>query len=249
MSTRKQHPPCPQASSAPTTSVAWSAIPDRRNRLLGWPRHRSESLARGEPNVSVGRDGRLSGPELVQALIQGLLDCGCQVSDVGMVPTPVLYYAANVLAGKSGVMLTGSHNPPDYNGFKIVVAGETLANEQITALHTRIKENDLASGVGGVEQVEILDRYFKQIRDDIAMAKPMKVVVDCGNGVAGVIAPTDRSPGLHRHPAVLRRGRHLPQPPPGPGQARNLVDLIAKVKEERPTWAWPSTATATASAW
>src|SRR5690606_35453936 len=74
----------------------------------------SESLAQGEPNVSVGRDGRLSGPELVSQLIQGLLDCGCQVTDIGMVPTPVLYYAANILAGKSGVMLTGSHNPPDY---------------------------------------------------------------------------------------------------------------------------------------
>ena len=97
----------------------------------------SQSLAQGEPNVSVGRDGRLSGPELVEQLIQGLADSGCHVSDVGLVPTPALYYAANVLAGKSGVMLTGSHNPSDYNGFKIVIAGDTLANEQIQALHTR----------------------------------------------------------------------------------------------------------------
>src|SRR5690606_33143399 len=132
----------------------------------------SESLAQGEPNVSVGRDGRLSGPELVSQLIQGLLDCGCQVTDIGMVPTPVLYYAANILAGRSGVMLTGSHNPPDYNGFKIVIAGDTLANEQIQALRERIETNDLASGVGAVEQVDVLDRYFNQIRDDIAMANP-----------------------------------------------------------------------------
>lgn len=194
----------------------------------------SESLARGEPAVSVGRDGRLSGPELVQALIQGLLDCGCQVSDVGMVPTPVLYYAANVLAGKSGVMLTGSHNPPDYNGFKIVVAGETLANEQITALHTRIKNNDLASGVGSVEQVEILDRYFKQIRDDIAMAKPMKVVVDCGNGVAGVIAPQlIEALGCTVIPLYCDVDGTFPNHHPDPGKPENLVDLIAKVKEEK----------------
>ena len=93
----------------------------------------SESLAQGEPNVCVGRDGRLSGPELVAQLIQGLHDSGCHVSDVGLVPTPALYYAANVLAGKSGVMLTGSHNPSNYNGFKIVIAGDTLANEQIQA--------------------------------------------------------------------------------------------------------------------
>jgi len=91
----------------------------------------SQSLAQGEPNVSVGRDGRLSGPQLVEQLIQGLSDSGCHVSDVGLVLTPSLYYAANVLAGKSVVMLTGSHNPSDYNGFKIVIAGDTLANEQI----------------------------------------------------------------------------------------------------------------------
>lgn len=193
----------------------------------------SESLARGEPNVSVGRDGRLSGPELVQALIQGLMDCGCHVTDIGMVPTPVLYFAANVLDGKSGVMLTGSHNPPDYNGFKIVVAGETLANEQITALHTRIKNNDLATGVGSVQQVEILDRYFQQIRDDIAMAKPMRVVVDCGNGVAGVIAPKlIEALGCSVIPLYCDVDGTFPNHHPDPGKPENLEDLIAKVKEE-----------------
>ncbi|WP_218570298.1 phosphomannomutase/phosphoglucomutase [Pseudomonas mangiferae] len=193
----------------------------------------SESLARGEPNVAVGRDGRLSGPELVQGLIQGLLDCGCRVSDVGMVPTPVLYYATHVLEGKSGVMLTGSHNPPDYNGFKIVIAGDTLANESITALHTRIQNNDLASGVGSVEQVEILDRYFKQIRDDVAMAKPMRVVVDCGNGVAGVIAPRlIEALGCSVIPLFCDVDGHFPNHHPDPGKPENLKDLIAKVKAE-----------------
>ncbi len=194
----------------------------------------SESLARGEPCVSVGRDGRLSGPELVQALIQGLLDCGCRVSDVGMVPTPALYYAANVLAGKSGVMLTGSHNPPDYNGFKIMIAGETLANEQITALHTRIQNNDLASGVGSVEVVDVLDRYFREIRDDIALAKPMKVVVDCGNGVAGVIAPQlIEALGCTVIPLYCDVDGTFPNHHPDPGKPENLEDLIAKVKEEK----------------
>ncbi|AGI26705.1 phosphomannomutase [Pseudomonas sp. ATCC 13867] len=192
----------------------------------------SESLARGEPCVSVGRDGRLSGPELVQQLIQGLLDCGCQVSDIGMVPTPVLYYAANVLEGKSGVMLTGSHNPPDYNGFKIVVAGETLANEQIQALRQRIESNDLASGVGSVQQVDILPRYFQQIRDDIALAKPLKVVVDCGNGVAGVIAPQlIEALGCTVIPLYCDVDGTFPNHHPDPGKPENLEDLIAKVKE------------------
>ncbi|AHY44492.1 phosphomannomutase/phosphoglucomutase [Stutzerimonas decontaminans] len=193
----------------------------------------SESLAKGEPNVSVGRDGRLSGPELVQHLIQGLLDSGCDVSDIGMVPTPVLYYAANILAGKSGVMLTGSHNPPDYNGFKIVIAGDTLANEQIQTLRKRIETNDLSSGVGKVEQIDVLERYFQQIRSDIAMAKPMKVVVDCGNGVAGVIAPRMiEALGCTVIPLYCDVDGNFPNHHPDPGKPENLVDLIAKVKSE-----------------
>ncbi|WP_420827017.1 phosphomannomutase/phosphoglucomutase [Aquipseudomonas campi] len=193
----------------------------------------SESLAKGEPCVAVGRDGRLSGPELVQQLIQGLLDCGCQVTDIGMVPTPVLYFATNVLEGKSGVMLTGSHNPPDYNGFKIVIAGDTQANEQIQALKTRIDSNDLASGVGTIEQLDILDRYFRQIRDDIALAKPMKVVVDCGNGVAGVIAPQlIEALGCTVIPLFCEVDGNFPNHHPDPGKPENLVDLIARVKAE-----------------
>ena len=193
----------------------------------------SQSLAQGEANVAVARDGRLSGPQLAEQLIQGLLDCGCQVTDVGMVPTPVLYYAANVLAGKSGVMLTGSHNPPNYNGFKIVIAGDTLANEQIQALRQRIENNDLASGVGSIEQIDILDRYFNQIRDDIALAKPMRVVVDCGNGVAGVIAPRlIEALGCSVIPLFCEVDGNFPNHHPDPGKPENLVDLIAKVKAE-----------------
>ncbi len=194
----------------------------------------SQSLAQGEPNIAVGRDGRLSGPELVGQLIQGLLDCGCNVSDVGMVPTPVVYYAGHILAGKSAVMLTGSHNPPDYNGFKIVIAGDTLANEQIQALKTRIDTNDLVSGVGTVEQVDVLERYFNHIRDDIATAKPLKVVVDCGNGAAGVIAPQlIEALGCTVIPLFCEVDGTFPNHHPDPGKPENLVDLIAKVKEEQ----------------
>lgn len=193
----------------------------------------SESLAKGEPNVAVGRDGRLSGPQLVEQLIQGLLDCGCQVTDIGMVPTPVLYFATNVLKGKSGVMLTGSHNPPDYNGFKIVIAGDTQANEQIQALKTRIDNNDLASGVGSVEQVDVLEPYFKHIVGDIAIAKPLKVVVDCGNGVAGVIAPRlIEALGCSVIPLFCDVDGNFPNHHPDPGKPENLVDLIARVKNE-----------------
>lgn len=193
----------------------------------------SESIAQGEPNVSVGRDGRLSGPELVEHLIQGLVDSGCSVSDVGMVPTPVLYYAANVLAGKSGVMLTGSHNPPDYNGFKIVIAGDTLANEQIQRLRQRIETGELSEGVGQAEPVDVLESYFKRVREDIALAKPLKVVVDCGNGVAGVIAPQlIEALGCKVIPLFCDVDGNFPNHHPDPGKLENLEDLIAKVKEE-----------------
>lgn len=192
----------------------------------------SQSIEQGEPNVSVGRDGRLSGPELVQQLIQGLHDAGCHVSDVGLVPTPALYYAANVLAGKTGVMLTGSHNPKDYNGFKIVIAGDTLANEQIQALHERIKTNNLPSAKGSITQVNILDRYFTQIKDDIVLARKLKVVVDCGNGAAGVIAPQlIEALGCEVISLFAEVDGNFPNHHPDPGKLENLQDLIAKVNE------------------
>ena len=192
----------------------------------------SESLAKGEPHVSIGRDGRLSGPALLERLIQGVADSGCQVSDVGLVPTPALYYAANVLAGKSGVMLTGSHNPSNYNGFKIVIAGDTLANEQIQALHTRLKTNDLTWGEGSIERVDILSRYADEIVKDIKLAKKLKVVVDCGNGAAGVIAPQLlEALGCEVIPLFCEVDGNFPNHHPDPGKPENLVDLIAKVKE------------------
>jgi len=192
----------------------------------------SQSLAQGEPNVCVGRDGRLSGPELVEQLIKGVADSGCHVSDVGLVPTPALYYAANVLAGKSGVMLTGSHNPSNYNGVKIVIAGDTLANEQIQALHTRLKTNDLSSGKGTVTKVDILQRYSDEIVKDVKLARRLKVVVDCGNGAAGVIAPQlIEALNCEVIPLFCEVDGNFPNHHPDPGKLENLEDLIAKGKE------------------
>ncbi|MFP3922968.1 phosphomannomutase/phosphoglucomutase [Pseudomonas sp. W5-36] len=192
----------------------------------------AESLAQGEPHVSVGRDGRLSGPELVANLIKGLHDSGCHVSDLGLVPTPALYYATHVLAGKTGVMLTGSHNPKDYNGFKIVIAGDTLADEQIQALHERIKANDLPSAKGSIIKVNILDRYASQIIGDVVLARRMKVVVDCGNGVGGVIAPQlIEALNCEVIPLYCEVDGNFPNHHPDPGKPENLQDLIAKVRE------------------
>ncbi|TDV64405.1 phosphomannomutase/phosphoglucomutase [Pseudomonas sp. LP_7_YM] len=192
----------------------------------------AQSLAQGERNVCVGRDGRLSGPQLVAQLIKGLYDSGCHVSDVGLVPTPALYYAAHVLEGRTGVMLTGSHNPKDYNGFKIVIAGDTLANEQILALHDRIKLNNLPPGRGSVTRVDILDRYAGRITGDVVLARRLKVVVDCGNGAAGVIAPQlIEALNCEVIPLFCEVDGNFPNHHPDPGKLENLQDLIAKVRE------------------
>lgn len=193
----------------------------------------SESLDAGQPQVAVARDGRLSGPELQEQLVRGLCDSGCQVLDLGMVPTPVLYYATHVTEASSGVMLTGSHNPPDYNGLKIVIAGQTLSGERITALHQRLLDNRLHLGSGSCTPLQILDDYCQRIVDDVLLARPLKVVVDCGNGVGGVIAQTliDRL-GCDVIPLYCEVDGTFPNHHPDPGKLENLQDLILIVRQQ-----------------
>lgn len=193
----------------------------------------SESQAQGEQRVVTGRDGRLSGPELHEGLIQGLLESGCDVLDLGMVPTPLVYFGTHQLGASSGVMLTGSHNPANYNGFKIVIAKQTLAGQQITDLYQRIIEQNLSSGQGQREQVELLSSYVKHITEDLAVGRPLKVVVDCGNGVAGVVAPQLLEEiGCQVIPLYCEVDGNFPNHHPDPGKPENLHDLIRKVQEE-----------------
>ncbi|MBE0490102.1 MAG: phosphomannomutase/phosphoglucomutase [Halomonas sp.] len=193
----------------------------------------SEAAARGESTVVVARDGRLSGPRLQAALTRGLNAAGRDVIDVGMVPTPVLYFATHVLDGTaSGVMVTGSHNPPDYNGFKIVLSGETLSGEAITALHTRIVENALAEGHGSVREVDVRNAYLARILSDVRLARPLKAVVDCGNGVAGELGPQlIEKLGAETIPLFAEIDGTFPNHHPDPGKPENLVDLIRTVQE------------------
>jgi phosphomannomutase/phosphoglucomutase len=149
----------------------------------------SEARDRGLREIVVGRDGRLSGPELSGALIEGLRAAGCDVIDIGLAPTPLTYFAAYHLQTGSCVSVTGSHNPPDYNGFKIVLGGETLAEGAIQDLYARIAEDRLSEGAGGLQVISVNDDYITRITDDIQVENRLKVVVDCGNGVAGAIAP------------------------------------------------------------
>lgn len=187
---------------------------------------------RGLSQICVARDGRHSGPQLAQALIGGLRAAGCDVIDIGMVPTPVLYFSAFYLNTGSGVMVTGSHNPPDYNGFKIVLGGETLAEDAIQELFNRIVEGNLMYGMGGLQTVDVADDYVERIVSDVQTGRRMKVVVDCGNGVAGVIAPRVLAGiGCEVEPLFCDIDGDFPNHHPDPGDPHNLVALKMAVKQ------------------
>lgn len=192
------------------------------------------SLAKekGEKRIAVGRDGRLSGPRLSAALCQGILSTGCDVINLGVVPTPVLYYATYVLETRSGVMLTGSHNPPDYNGLKIMINGETLAEDGIQHLYHRILSHDYTRGTGELQELALDERYLKHIVDDVKLARPLKIVVDCGNGVAGKMAPElFRRMGCEVQELFCEVDGNFPNHHPDPSQVENLEDLIHAVRE------------------
>lgn len=190
----------------------------------------SEAAARGEQIVVVGRDGRLSGPELAGALIEGLRASGRDVIDVGLVPTPVLYFAAKTIGSGSGVMVTGSHNPADYNGFKIMLAGDTLAGDDIQSLYRRIKGRDFVAGSGGLRQLDAAGDYVDRVGQDIALARPLTVVVDAGNGAAGPIGVRVlEAIGCTVIPLYCDIDGNFPNHHPDPSKPANLKDLIAAV--------------------
>jgi phosphomannomutase/phosphoglucomutase len=186
----------------------------------------SESRERGRNSVVIGRDGRLSGPELSAALARGLQKSGVDVVDVGQVATPMVYFAAHQLETHSGVMVTGSHNPPEYNGLKMVVAGETLAGEAIQALRDRIEGGRLANGSGSYRTQSIREDYLKRIVSDVKLKRPMKLVVDCGNGVAGATAPElYRRLGCEVVELFCEVDGHFPNHHPDPSHPENLADV------------------------
>lgn len=192
----------------------------------------SQATAQGEKGIVVGADGRLSSPELSAALIQGIRDSGQDVINLGTVPTPLVYFATHCMEANSGVMITGSHNPADYNGFKIVIGGVTLSNEGIQALYQRIMTNDFTSGSGDLDNVEIIDHYMEHIVNDIALAKPLKVVLDCGNGVAAAVAPQlIEQLGCTVIPLFCEIDGTFPNHHPDPGKPENLQDVINAVAE------------------
>jgi len=194
----------------------------------------SEMADQGLDKVVVARDGRLSGPDLISALKRGLSATGRHVIDVGMVPTPVLYYATHELQTGTGIMLTGSHNPPEYNGLKMMMGDETLSSDSIQALLQRLQSGKLYQAEGSIEEQDVLPAYQKRITNDVLLLKKFKLVIDCGNGVAGVIAPQlFRDLGCEVVELFTEVDGTFPNHHPDPSQPKNLKDVIAKVAEEK----------------
>lgn len=191
---------------------------------------------RGERCICVGFDGRLSSPTLAAAMSEGITQTGVDVIQLGMVTTPMLYFATHYLAQtRSGVMITGSHNPPQYNGLKMVIAGETLSSEAIQALRQRILQqqfNQLAKP-GELSSYDIYPAYQEAIVSDIQLARPMRVVIDCGNGVAGAYAPAlFEALGCEVQPLFCEVDGHFPNHHPDPVEAKNLQDVIACLRTD-----------------
>jgi phosphomannomutase/phosphoglucomutase len=192
----------------------------------------SLALEKGQTAIAVGRDGRLSGPELAGALMDGICAAGCDAIDVGCVPTPVTYFAAYELGCNSCVSVTGSHNPPDYNGLKMVIGGTTLALDAIQDLKKRIEVGDLKHGHGQRRSANVLDAYVEKIVGDVKLARPMKIVMDCGNGVAGAIAPElFKRLGCEIVPLYCDVDGNFPNHHPDPSKPENLADVVKALKE------------------
>ncbi len=193
----------------------------------------SEAKERGQQTVVVGRDGRLSGPKLMRALSEGLRKAGMDVIDIGMAPTPVIYYAAQHLGTGSCIALTGSHNPPNYNGLKMVIGGVTLSGDTIQKLKQRIKNNDVVEGDGKLEKADVIPDYIKRIVGDVKLARKLKLVIDCGNGVAGAVAPElFKQLGCDiTEQLFCDIDGSFPNHHPDPSKPENLQDLIKAVKE------------------
>jgi phosphomannomutase/phosphoglucomutase len=192
----------------------------------------SAARAKGETAVVIGRDGRLSGPELASALAAGLQAAGIDVIDLGVVATPMVYFATHVLDTRSGIMVTGSHNPPDYNGFKMVLAGEAIYGDAIQGLYQTIVKGEFAQGQGGYRTHDIQAAYQERIVGDVKLARPLKIAVDCGNGVAGAFAPAlFRALGCEVTELFCEVDGRFPNHHPDPAHPENLQDLIGCLQE------------------
>jgi len=190
----------------------------------------SDAREHDQKSIVIGRDGRLSGPAFIAALADGIRAAGLDVIDIGQVATPMVYYASHELGTHCGVMITGSHNPPDYNGLKMVIAGEAIHGERIQSLYQRIVAGNLHEALtpGGYEQRDVRQAYLSRILSDVRLSAPMRIAIDCGNGVAGDFAPElyERM-GAQVTSLFCEVDGTFPNHHPDPAHPENLQDLIA----------------------
>jgi len=192
----------------------------------------SQASEQGESKFVVGRDGRLSSADLSHALIEGILASGCDVIDIGEVPTPVMYYACEHLETHSGVIVTGSHNPSEYNGLKTIIAGQVISGDKLQAIYQRIQQNRLIKGNGVLSEADVKNEYIERIVGDLKLSRSMKIVIDCGNGVAGAVAPMlFKALGCEVIELYTDVDGHFPNHHPNPSIPENMDDLIEAVQK------------------
>ena len=193
----------------------------------------AEARSQNQQAAAIGRDGRLSSPGIALALGQGLVDGGMSVTDIGQVPTPVLYYATHALKTSTGIMITGSHNPPEYNGLKMMIGGTTLAEDLIQVLYRRLQDSTLSTGKGALGYADLGADYVEAALNTTKLDRPLKVAVDCGNGVAGELGPKLISAlGCEVIPLFCEIDGNFPNHHPDPAEPENLQDLITAVQQQ-----------------
>ncbi|MBV8657901.1 MAG: phosphomannomutase/phosphoglucomutase [Burkholderiales bacterium] len=186
----------------------------------------AEAHARKQPRIVVGRDGRHASCELSTALIDGLRSSGIDVIDIGLVPTPLVWFGAHYFETLSGVMVTGSHNPPEYNGIKVMLGGETLAGDAIQALRKRIEAGEFVDGQGSYREDAITEAYWQRIEQDVNVGRRLSIVVDAGNGAGGSIGSVlYRRLGCKVRELYCEVDGHFPNHHPDPAKPANLADL------------------------
>ncbi len=190
----------------------------------------TESINRKQDDFIIGRDGRVSSPQLFEWLSQGVLSAGCNVTDIGVVPSPVFYHSTFNLNSSSGVVITGSHNPADYNGFKILFNNNSTSSEEIQSIKKRIKEQDFLSGTGSIESIDVVESYVEEVTKNIKLNRPLNISIDCGNGAAGVVAErVYKGLGCEVEGLYCDLDGNFPNHHPDPSKPENVEDLIKSV--------------------
>ena len=190
----------------------------------------TESINRRQDDFIIGRDGRISSPQLFEWLSEGVLSTGCNIIDIGVVPSPVFYHSTFSLNSSSGAVITGSHNPANYNGFKILFNNNATSSEEIQSIKQRIKERDFLSGTGNINSIDVVESYIQEVTSNIKLKRPLNISIDCGNGAASVVAERIyKGLGCEVKGLFCNLDGKFPNHHPDPSKLENVEDLIKSV--------------------